>query len=220
MPTAKTCVVLMGTTKLTRASEELMNDTRNTYGINQENYPIIITVGEVKERKGQLDTLQGLQFLKNTYPNFLYLVVGMQSSNYVQGMKTFAEENSLQENLRFAPDVRSDEQLSALYQISTIQSLMSNNDEHHFEGFGLVLLEGAQFGIPAIGSKNCGIEDAIEDGTSGILVPQKDHHAIATAIEEIIGEYDHFRKGSLKWYNQFSWEKSASEISQIYERIT
>jgi phosphatidylinositol alpha-1,6-mannosyltransferase len=219
IPKAKTNVVHMGTTKLPSALIEEINELRRKYELDKENFPIIITVGEVKERKGQLDTLKGLEILKKKYPNFIYIVVGGQSLRYVEAMKIFAKENALEKNILFAPDVRTDEELSVLYQISHIQSLMSNNDEFHFEGFGLVLLEGAQFGLPAIGSKNCGVEDAIKVGVSGILVKQKDHKAIAEAIEKILKNYDAYKIGAQKWYNQFSWEKSAAEISKLYEQI-
>jgi glycosyltransferase involved in cell wall biosynthesis len=39
------------------------------------------------------------------------------------------------------------------------------------EGFGNVVIEAASVGIPAIGSKIYGVEDAIADGYSGLLFP-------------------------------------------------
>lgn len=52
----------------------------------------------------------------------------------------------------------------------------------HREGFGMVILEAAATGIPAIGTRIYGITDAIQDGRTGQLVPVGDIGALAKAI--------------------------------------
>lgn len=47
------------------------------------------------------------------------------------------------------------------------------------EGFGVVVLEAAALGLPAIGSDIYGVEDAIVDGQTGYLVPVRDAQALA-----------------------------------------
>jgi glycosyltransferase involved in cell wall biosynthesis len=52
----------------------------------------------------------------------------------------------------------------------------------HREGFGMVIVEAAAVGIPAIGTRIHGITDAIEDGYTGKLVAAGDVTALAEAI--------------------------------------
>jgi len=52
----------------------------------------------------------------------------------------------------------------------------------HREGFGMVILEAAALGIPAIGTNIYGISDAIADGQTGRLVSLGDVKALAEAI--------------------------------------
>lgn len=52
----------------------------------------------------------------------------------------------------------------------------------HREGFGMVIVEAAAVGIPAIGTRIHGITDAIEDGYTGQLVTAGDVSALAEAI--------------------------------------
>lgn len=52
----------------------------------------------------------------------------------------------------------------------------------HREGFGMVIVEAAAVGIPAIGTRIHGITDAIEDGCTGRLVAVGDIAALAGAI--------------------------------------
>ena len=54
------------------------------------------------------------------------------------------------------------------------------------EGFGLAFLEAAAFGVPALGSNAGGIPDAVEDGVSGLLVPERDVPAIADALARML----------------------------------
>ncbi len=54
------------------------------------------------------------------------------------------------------------------------------------EGFGLVFLEAAAYGVPSIATLSGGIPEAVEDNGTGLLVPEKDVAALARAIERIV----------------------------------
>jgi glycosyltransferase involved in cell wall biosynthesis len=52
----------------------------------------------------------------------------------------------------------------------------------HREGFGAVIIEAAACGIPSIGTKIYGLTDAIVKEKTGLLVPPKNHRALARAM--------------------------------------
>jgi phosphatidylinositol alpha-1,6-mannosyltransferase len=54
------------------------------------------------------------------------------------------------------------------------------------EGFGLVFLEAAARGIPAIGSICGGCADAIADGTTGYLIDPFDNSTVAGTITQLL----------------------------------
>lgn len=54
------------------------------------------------------------------------------------------------------------------------------------EGFGVVVLEAAAASRPAIGSNIYGIQDAIIDEKTGLLVPSRDPIALANAMQRLI----------------------------------
>lgn len=193
-------------------------DVREKFLISKDKGPIFITVGEVKERKGQRDTLVGLARLKEKFPNFLYLIVGGQDDRrYVSSIFETAKELGVADNVMGITDAKTDEDLAGLYSIADIHFLNSNNDGDHFEGFGLVFLEANQFSVPGIGSSGCGIEDAVNDGVSGIVVEQKNHEGIAMAVEKMLKEHETFKKGAHIWYTSFSWEKTAKDYYSYYK---
>ncbi len=192
-------------------------NARKHFSIPENASPILISVGEVKERKGQLDTLHGIAPLVKRYRSLRYLIVGsLADREYVAQIEQEAVRLGLADHVQFIDSATSDFELAALYSLSDVLFLNSNNHGDHFEGFGLVFLEANQFGVPGIGSRGCGIEDAIRENVSGLLVPQKDHAAIAEATEKILSQKERFAQGARDWYTRFGWRKTIDSYLRFY----
>lgn len=213
----KTEVVHLGTTllpELTAAEESFFKTKFAVAGS-----PVFITVGAIKNRKGQKDSFDALILLKDVYPNFTYLVVGSdEDAGYVEMLETRAEQAGVRENLSIISDAHDDKALSYLYQKSDVVLLNSRNDRHHFEGFGLVFLEGYQFGIPGVGSRGCGIEDAIEDGATGCLAEQKNPKDISDKILKTLEHKKDFGENARDFAKEFSWGKTAERYISLYQK--
>jgi glycosyltransferase involved in cell wall biosynthesis len=54
------------------------------------------------------------------------------------------------------------------------------------EGFGIVILEAMAMGIPVVATNVDGIKEVIINGECGILVPPRNHEAIANAVINLI----------------------------------
>jgi len=63
----------------------------------------------------------------------------------------------------------------------------------HMEGLGTSLLDAMAFGRPIVATAAGGIPDAVEDGTSGLLVPPRDVAGLAGALEALLGDPDRRR---------------------------
>ncbi len=57
------------------------------------------------------------------------------------------------------------------------------------EGFGRVIIEAALAGIPAVGARVGGIPEAIEEGSTGLLVDPESPTAIAAAIATLVSNH-------------------------------
>jgi phosphatidyl-myo-inositol dimannoside synthase len=55
-----------------------------------------------------------------------------------------------------------------------------------FEGYGIAVLEAALCGKPALVSDNSGLVEAVQDGITGVVVPQDDSNSTAGAILKLI----------------------------------
>ncbi len=92
------------------------------------------------------------------------------------------------------------------------------------ESFGLVILEAASHGVPAIASNNGAQPEIITDGVDGILVTSGDYEALARAIRALIDDPERRKamgSAALATFNKrFSYEKFFKKITDIYNGLT
>lgn len=213
VPGAKVSVVHMGTKLISLPTEK---DKQIVEKRIDGRGPVLLTVGALKERKGQLYTTQAVAELKKLFPEILYVIVGDQSDQFYKNqIDIFIKKYNLEENILFAEKV-TDEELAAWYSATDVFALNSVNHQGHFEGFGLVILEANQFGKPAVGSRNCGIEDAIDNGINGYLANQGDYVNIAEKIKMAMNIKN--SQKIIDFSRKFSWDKTAREYIKEYVR--
>ena len=58
------------------------------------------------------------------------------------------------------------------------------------EGFGIVFLEAAACGVPAVAGRSGGAHEAVADGETGYVVPPRDVSAVRTAIGRLLADDD------------------------------
>jgi glycosyltransferase involved in cell wall biosynthesis len=211
-------VVHLGTSALPHISKEFIDEVRASNNIPADAYPIILTVGAIKDRKGQFDTFKAAAALKEKYPNIFYIAAGgKEQEAYAEEMSAYAAKNGLDKNLLMLEHA-DDRVIAALYSLSTVFALNSTTDaqSHHFEGFGLVVLEANRFSKPAVGSRGCGIEDAIKDERTGFLCNQRDPKDIARKLERVLEDYERLSLSAKEFSEQFSWEKTAASYMDFY----
>ncbi|MCB9455471.1 MAG: glycosyltransferase family 4 protein [Anaerolineaceae bacterium] len=146
--------------------------------------PTILAVGGVKARKGTLELVRAVAQVRGTLPDAQCVILGGQSAEPAYTARVQAEITALGlEDCVHLPGHVPEATLQAWYGAADVFALPSINDGWKFEGYGLVHLEASAAGLPVIGTSNCGAEDAIEDGVTGLLIPQE---AIAEALPDAL----------------------------------
>lgn len=177
--------------------------------------PILITVGNVSERKGQLNVIKALPLLKEKYPKIQYHVVGIPTLE--KDFKVIAKKINIADHITFHGLV-TERKKQQLLQESTIFVMLSTKTKTgDVEGFGISILEANALGLPAIGSNDSGIVDAINNSNSGILVNPKNNETILNAVEEISTNYKNYSENAKKWSTQFKWELIIKKYLKVFE---
>jgi D-inositol-3-phosphate glycosyltransferase len=91
-----------------------------------------------------------------------------------------------------------------------------------YESFGLVALEAMACGTPVVASRVGGLPYVVQDGETGLLVPDKDPAALAEALGRLLGE-DALRTRLSRQARQvaqgYSWRAVADEHLALYDEL-
>jgi glycosyltransferase involved in cell wall biosynthesis len=175
---------------------------------------IVLTVGRLHPRKGQLLTLRALQALApDVRARLEYWIVGAQNKGrYETTLRAAAAESDFTVN--FLGNLPDDE-LAEVYDRADIFAMTSVNLDHSIEGFGLVYLEAAAHGLPVVAHNVGGVSEAVRDGVTGLLVPAHRPAQLAAAFERLIhDEALRQRMGDAgrEWAGRNCWKQSAEAL--------
>jgi colanic acid/amylovoran biosynthesis glycosyltransferase len=93
----------------------------------------------------------------------------------------------------------------------------------HREGLGVVLLEAAAVGVPAIVSRSGGMPEAVEDGRTGYVVEEGDAAGLAERILRLIARDEDAvamgRAARARVVERFDLTRQTAALEDLYERL-
>ncbi len=91
------------------------------------------------------------------------------------------------------------------------------------EGFGNVVIEAAAMGVTTVGTDIVGLRDAIVDGETGVLVPPKDHKALASALAALMADEQRRKamgeKARARAVSLFDAQKVNAAVVEEYQKL-
>ena len=176
--------------------------------------PVVLTVGRLHPRKGQLLTLQALNRLPEHLRTGLeYRLVGTEADPaYARMLRAEAARSGLR--VTFLGDVP-DAELPAVYAGADVFALTSIQHGHSVEGFGLVYLEASAQGLPVVAHAVGGVAEAVADGRTGLLVPPDRPGDLTEAFARVLADGALRRRlgaEGQRWTARTSWAASAAAL--------
>lgn len=146
------------------------------------------------QKKGILTTLKALALVKQSHPNFRYLICG--DGPLKQKIADVAQQLGLQENIDLCGWL-SQEQLLAEYERAHIflHPSEKTKDEDQ-EGIPNSMLEAMATGLPVVATLHGGIPEAVTNGQDGILVSERSPDELAKAIMRMMTDAELLAKCS------------------------
>lgn len=176
---------------------------------------IVLTVGRLHPRKGQLLTLEALQMLApEVRARVEYWIVGGQSKNNYEATLRQTAGRRPDLTVRFLGNLPDDE-LSEVYDRADIFAMTSVNHGHSIEGFGLVYLEASAHGLPVVAHDVGGVSEAVVDGVTGLLIPPYRPAQLAAAFEQLVFDAtlrQRLGDAGREWAARNCWRKSAEAL--------
>ncbi len=173
-----------------------------------------ITVGTIHQRKGQHNVIAALPALLARFENCHYHMVGINNNS--TELKHQIKELKLDARVTIYGSLKRERMLEKVKECTIGIMLSENTGNGDVEGFGISLIEANAMGLPTIGSKGTGIEDAIRNNFNGVLVEAKTVDEIVGAVEIIINDYEQYSKNAIAFAEQCSWHLRVDDyIKQI-----
>lgn len=189
-------------------------DLRARWGVGDG--PVLLTVGQVSERKAQDVIIRALPRILAEQPDLTYVIAGLPTLR--EQFAALAREMGVADRVVFAGKV-SDDDLPLAYNMADVFALVSRRTAAgDVEGFGIVVQEAALCGVPAVVSRDCGLTEAIREGETGLSVPPDDPDATAAAILALLGDEPRRREMGRR-ARQTAMAATWSERVGEYDRI-
>jgi len=183
--------------------------------------PRLLTVGRLIEKKGVAFAIEAIDLLREMWPEIRYRIVG---DGPLRGdLERLTDALGLRRNVQFlgALDELSVAEEMAASDIFLLPSITASDGEE--EGTPTVLIEAASTGLPVVATFHAGIPDIVEDGKTGMLVPERDVEALASAITLLLADRDRSRamgaQGRKMVLNRFDTRLVAARLEEIYTMV-
>ncbi|KON27199.1 hypothetical protein AC481_05570 [miscellaneous Crenarchaeota group archaeon SMTZ-80] len=179
---------------------------------------IILTVARLFEHKGVDMVIKALPEVLARVPNTIYFIVGKGPEK--ERLKKMVIKNNLEENVLFIGYVPAKD-LPAYYEACDVFIMVSREirEKSHVEGFGIVCLEANACGKPVIGGRTGGVEEAICDGETGLLIePYRKEDVVQALIRLLIDKKYSQRLGNNgreRVKQNFTWKERAEIIERL-----
>lgn len=189
------------------------SDARSLRDLPLPAAPFFLTAGAASPRKNLGLVIESLGSLKSDLPHHLVLAGGRGWD--AGDLDARIEAAGLEGRVHQLGYV-TDPQLRALYGAATAYLHPSL-----FEGFGLTVLEAMAAGCPVITSNVHSLPEVA--GDAALLVDPRSEAELVAAMRTVVeaqGRADSLRRLGVERARQFSWERSAREVVQVYERVS
>src|SRR5690606_18164941 len=160
-----------------------------------------------------LQVIKLLPELKKRYPHIHYHCVGIptEADDFLEQAKSLG----VAIHVTFHGAVDGNTLKEILLATDVFVMLSTESSTGDVEGFGIAILEANALGIPAIGSKGCGIEDAIQEGVSGFLVATQDAVAFNSRLERLLENPQAYKEQAKAWAQQHVWNQDINTIGRV-----
>ena len=179
----------------------------------------VLFVGRLVEKKGCGTLLRAMQTVQQQNPAAGLVVIGdgplrAKLESLAAALKVRFEFRGSQPN----EVVRQQLQEARLLCVPSVTA--RNGDS---EGFGMVFAEAQAMGVPVVSTHHGGIPEAVEDGVTGLLVPERDHDALAEALLTLLGDQPKWQRfsdaGRARVAERFDLQRQTAALEDLYESI-
>jgi phosphatidyl-myo-inositol dimannoside synthase len=152
--------------------------------------PLLVGVGRLEPRKGFDKVIAALPALAQRFPGVM-LAIGGDGPDRAR-LQALAQEKGVADWVRLLGRV-DDAMRAALLSSADLFVMPTRRVGRSVEGYGIVYVEAAWYGLPSVAGAEGGGAEAVVDGETGCVVDGDDETAVLRGIERLLSD-DTLRK--------------------------
>jgi colanic acid/amylovoran biosynthesis glycosyltransferase len=178
----------------------------------------LVQAGRLIEKKGLPTTLRAFASFLERYPNSTLTIAG--EGPLIAQLRDLARELQIENRVIFAGFTSQDGLREIFYASHIFLHPSETGRDGNQEGVPNSMLEAMASGLPVLATFHGGIPEAIESGVSGILVPERDHEAVARALLDAVKDRELLarlaRAGADAVAEKFDQRSQVRRLEDIY----
>jgi len=182
---------------------------RERFGMGSS--PLVGMISRLSDVKGHAYLIQAMNELVHGMPGVKCLIVG--EGPMEQELKEQVVHLRLEASVKFVKAKERPSEILPMFDVFVMPSLQ--------EGLGLCAMEAQACGVPVVASRVGGLVEAVKDGETGILVPPRDHLALADAIMKVLADRNlasRFGLAGREWIiKNFAVDQMVDGTLSVYE---
>jgi glycosyltransferase involved in cell wall biosynthesis len=175
--------------------------------------PIVGNVAALVPHKGQRHLIEAAAIVVTKVPDARFVIAG--EGELRPALERQIKDHHLEKHVflaGFRPDVLSVHKAFDIFVMSSVT-----------EGLGTSLLDAMACGKPTVATTAGGMPEVVVDGQTGLLVPPRDHEAMANAIIRLLSDARARRAmgaaGEARVRERFSAERMVQDTLAVYRRV-
>lgn len=175
--------------------------------------PIIGTIGRLDKEKGHYYFVEAIPQILRAFPEAKFVVVG--DGHRASRLRQYCHGLGIKQSVLFLGWRKDIPELLSVFHVFVLPSI--------WEAFGITAVEAMAMEKPVVASRCGGVEEIIEDGVTGVLVPPADPDALARAVMSLLQNPEKATTLAMAGRDfvrvNFDAALMARETQKVYERI-
>jgi glycosyltransferase involved in cell wall biosynthesis len=181
-----------------------------------------LAVGRLVPVKGPLLTLEAFRLVRRELPTASLCLIG--DGPLMDDARAFVNESGLGRAVSLLGQVPHARVYQEMARADVFVQHSIRTADGQQEGCSLTLVEAAAHGLPTVGTRSGGTPEAVLDGVTGFLVPERDVAAMAEKMLYLATDAglraEMGAAGRRRAIEHFDLDKQNAKIESLYDEIT
>ena len=181
--------------------------------------PLVLAVGRLVEKKGFDVLVRACELLRADGVRFRCSIVG--KGELKQELQNLISALELEQHVQLAGPLPREKLLELFRRASVLAAPCVVGSDGNRDGLPTVLTEAMALKVPVVATPVTGIPELVEDGRTGLIVPERDPAALAAAISRLIADGETARRlaeaGRERVERDFDLRVNVGELRALFE---